>query len=119
MFEVGKSRSPVRAWGVPRFDAWLERQVRPAVLETLGVEDADLALGVSLVDDLGADSLDLVELSLALEEHLGIKFPDHVMEQCRTYDQLLVAVSSLLYPGLARRVLERQSPSSMARVPTH
>jgi acyl carrier protein len=59
-------------------------QVRQIIAEQLGVEEAEVTASVSLVDDLGADSLDQVELVMALEQAFDLEIPDADAEEIRT-----------------------------------
>ena len=59
-------------------------KVKQIVVENLGVEDAKVTDTASFVDDLGADSLDTVELVMALEEEFGIEIPDDAAEKIQT-----------------------------------
>lgn len=61
----------------------LER-VKKIVVENLDVEGDKVVEGASFIDDLGADSLDLVELVMAFEEEFNIEIPDDVQENIRT-----------------------------------
>jgi len=70
----------------------LEETVRRVVAAELGVAPEALAPEVSLTDDLAADSLDLVELTLSLEEELGLTFSPGTIEDVRTYGELVSAV---------------------------
>ena len=54
------------------------------IAEQLGVEVAELVPEANLLDDLGADSLDVVELTMALEEEFTIQVPDEDLENIRT-----------------------------------
>lgn len=56
-------------------------RVQAIIAEQLGVEEEKVTEGASFADDLGADSLDLVELILALEEEFGIEIPDEDAEK--------------------------------------
>jgi acyl carrier protein len=67
--------------------------VRRVVAEVLGVAPSELGPAVSLVDDLAADSLDLVEIGLGLEAALGVALPDQLLEGMRTYGDLVAALS--------------------------
>ncbi len=61
----------------------LER-VKKIVVENLDVESDKVIESASFIDDLGADSLDLVELVMAFEEEFDIEIPDEVQENIRT-----------------------------------
>lgn len=54
----------------------LQQRVIEIIAEQLGKNAADIQLDASFIDDLGADSLDTVELVMALEDNLGIEIPD-------------------------------------------
>ena len=54
------------------------------VVEHLGVDESKVAEGTSFIDDLGADSLDTVELVMAFEEEFGIEIPDDAAETIQT-----------------------------------
>lgn len=60
------------------------RKVTSIICEQLGVEEGALVPEAHLLDDLGADSLDVVELVMALEEEFGIEVPDEDVENIRT-----------------------------------
>lgn len=73
---------------------FVEPRVRRLVAEHLGIGPEELSPIVSLTDDLAADSLDLVELAMAIEQDLGIVMPDTVMADVRTYGDLLAVVEA-------------------------
>ncbi len=62
-------------------------RVRKIVIEQLGVDAGDVTLESSFVDDLGADSLDTVELVMALEEEFETEIPDEDAEKITTVQQ--------------------------------
>ena len=59
-------------------------RVKKIVVEHLGIEDAKVTDGASFIDDLGADSLDTVELVMAFEEEFGCEIPDEAAEKILT-----------------------------------
>lgn len=60
------------------------QKVRALIVEQLGVDEEEVTSEASFVDDLGADSLDLVELVMAFEEAFDIRIPDEDAEKIRT-----------------------------------
>jgi acyl carrier protein len=56
-------------------------KVKGIIVEQLGVEEDEVTLEASFTDDLGADSLDIVELVMAFEEEFGIEIPDEEAEK--------------------------------------
>jgi acyl carrier protein len=59
-------------------------RVKKIVIEHLGVESEKVTEGASFIDDLGADSLDTVELVMAFEEEFGVEIPDDAAETILT-----------------------------------
>lgn len=59
----------------------VERRVKEIIAEQLGLEDDEISASASFVDDLGADSLDIVELIMALEEDFEMDIPDEDAEK--------------------------------------
>ena len=59
-------------------------RVKKIVIEHLGVEAEKVTEGASFIDDLGADSLDIVELVMAFEEEFGVEIPDDAAEKINT-----------------------------------
>jgi acyl carrier protein len=62
----------------------VEARVKSVVVEQLGVDESEVTNAASFVDDLGADSLDTVELVMALEEEFGTEIPDEEAEKITT-----------------------------------
>lgn len=62
----------------------VEEKVKQIIVDQLGVEPSEVTPAASFVDDLGADSLDRVELIMALEETFGIEIPDSDAEKIST-----------------------------------
>jgi len=61
-----------------------EEKIKQIIVEQLGVDEAEVTATASFVDDLGADSLDVVELVMAFEEAFDIEIPDEEAEKIRT-----------------------------------
>ena len=64
--------------------ASVEERVKEIIVEQLGVDEGEVTANASFVDDLGADSLDTVELVMAFEEAFTIEIPDEQAEKIRT-----------------------------------
>jgi acyl carrier protein len=62
----------------------ITEKVKQIISEQLGVEEGEVTPSASFIDDLGADSLDTVELVMALEENFDIEIPDEDAEKIRT-----------------------------------
>jgi len=72
----------------------LSGRIQAIVTEQLGVESAEVTKDASILDDLGADSLDVVELVMALEEAFDIEIPDDAVEAMRTIGDIQRFVES-------------------------
>ncbi len=64
-------------------------KVRDIVVEQLGVEADEVSLESTFIDDLGADSLDIVELIMAFEEEFSIEIPDEAAEKIKTVQDVV------------------------------
>ncbi len=69
--------------------ATVDERVRKIIAEQLGVEEEEVTLEAHFVEDLGADSLDTVELVMALEEEFEIEIPDEDAEKILTVGKAL------------------------------
>lgn len=67
----------------------VEERVKKIVVEQLGVKEEEVSSESSFVDDLGADSLDTVELVMALEEEFECEIPDEAAEKITTVQQAI------------------------------
>ncbi len=67
----------------------IEERVKKIVVEQLSVKDEEVSNESSFVDDLGADSLDTVELVMALEEEFDCEIPDEEAEKIQTVQQAI------------------------------
>jgi acyl carrier protein len=59
-------------------------KVKEIVVEQLGVDEGEVSMNSTFIDDLGADSLDIVELIMAFEEEFSVEIPDEVAEKIKT-----------------------------------
>jgi len=84
-------------WGM---DEFVEPHVRRLVAEQLAVGVEELVCDVSLRDDLAADSLDLVALALAVEREFAVVVPDRILDEVRTFGDLVRAVGLLMWAGI-------------------
>ena len=69
-------------------------RVKKIVVEHLGVEEDKVSEGASFIDDLGADSLDTVELVMAFEEEFGIEIPDDAAEKILTVKDAITFIDA-------------------------
>ncbi|MCF6217846.1 MAG: acyl carrier protein [Gammaproteobacteria bacterium] len=72
----------------------IEDRVKKIVIEQLGVKEDEVTLEASFVDDLGADSLDTVELVMALEEEFETEIPDESAEKITTVKEAVNYINS-------------------------
>lgn len=72
----------------------IEDRVKKIVVEQLGVKEEEVTPEASFVDDLGADSLDTVELVMALEEEFNIEIPDEEAERITSIQQAIDFISN-------------------------
>lgn len=69
-------------------------KVKKVVCEELGVQESEVTMEASFVDDLGADSLDVVELVMALEDAFGIDIPDDDVAGLKTVGDVVKYIES-------------------------
>lgn len=67
----------------------IEERVKSTIVDQLGVEAAKVKAEASLVNDLGADSLDVVELVMAMEEEFGLEIPDEDAEKIKSVGDVI------------------------------
>ena len=67
-------------------------KVRDIVVEQLGVEKDEVTIDSTFIDDLGADSLDIVELIMAFEEEFNIEIPDEAAEKIKTVQDVVTYI---------------------------
>lgn len=69
-------------------------KIKQIVVEQLGVEEEEVKMKSSFIDDLGADSLDIVELIMALEEEFDLEIPDSEAEKITTVEDVVEYIKS-------------------------
>ncbi|HET6841744.1 MAG TPA: acyl carrier protein [Candidatus Angelobacter sp.] len=72
----------------------VEERVKQIIVDQLGVEQAEVMPGASFVDDLGADSLDRVELIMAMEEAFDLEIPDEQAEKITTVQDAVTYIQT-------------------------
>jgi acyl carrier protein len=72
----------------------IEEQVKKIVVEHLGIDESKVSNEAKFIDDLGADSLDTVELVMAFEEKFGIEIPDDAAETILTVKNAIEFIES-------------------------
>jgi acyl carrier protein len=70
----------------------VEEKLKQMIIEALGVQEEEVVPEASFQDDLGADSLDLVELVMQIEEEFGIEIPDDDVEKIQTIQDAIAYV---------------------------
>ncbi len=74
-------------------------KVKSIIVEQLGVDADEVTTGASFTDDLGADSLDIVELVMAFEEEFGIEIPDEDAEKISRVQEAISYIESQASTG--------------------
>ena len=69
-------------------------KVKAIVVEQLGVDEAEVTIDSTFIDDLGADSLDIVELIMAFEEEFNVEIPEDVAEKIKTVKDTVEYIDS-------------------------
>ena len=97
MSATQSSRTPMLSMPIVRCfssEDDIEERIKEIIIKQLDVEDAMVEAGASLVDDLGADSLDTVELVMTIEEEFNMEIPDEEAEKIITVQALIDYVAS-------------------------
>ena len=68
-------------------------KVKTVIVEQLGIDESSVRMESSFLDDLGADSLDMVEFIMALEEEFGLEIPDEDVEKIVTVKDVVEYIS--------------------------
>jgi acyl carrier protein len=89
---IGQQQSPKRNGKIDMSET--AERVKKIVVEHLGVEAEKVTEDASFIDDLGADSLDIVELVMAFEEEFGVEIPDDAAEKITTVKDAIAYIDS-------------------------
>ena len=73
----------------------VEEKVKEIIVDQLGVDEKQVTSGAAFIDDLGADSLDTVELIMEMEEEFGIEIPDEQAEKLATVGDAVSYIDSV------------------------
>jgi len=74
----------------------IEEKVKDIIVDQLSVTPEQVTTNASFIDDLGADSLDTVELVMAFEEEFGVEVPDEVAEKLQTVNDVIKYIEEKL-----------------------
>jgi len=77
----------------------IEKDLKSILVNQLNVHEEHLTTEASFLDDLGCDSLDLVEIYMVIEDEFKISIEDHVAEKIRTYGELVDVIDKLVNPS--------------------
>lgn len=75
-------------------DMSIEDRVKQIIVEELGVDEAEVTANARFIDDLGADSLDIVELVMRFEEEFGLEIPDEDAEKITSVRDAVAYIES-------------------------
>ena len=71
-------------------------KVRDIIVEVLNVEESEITLNTTFVDDLGADSLDIFQIIMGIEEEFDIEIPQEEAEKIKTVGEAVEAIKNLI-----------------------
>ena len=70
-------------------------KIRAILSEQLSVDEEDISLESNIIDDLGADSLDLVDMAMTVEDEFGIELPEEMLEKVQTVEDVINYIENL------------------------
>lgn len=70
-------------------------KIRTILSEQLSVEEDKITLSSSIIDDLGADSLDLVDMAMTVEDEFGIELPEEMLEKVQTVEDVINYIDNI------------------------
>ena len=70
-------------------------KIRTILSEQLSVEDEEISLDSNIIDDLGADSLDLVDMAMTVEDEFGLELPEEMLEKVQTVEDIINYIDNM------------------------
>ena len=70
-------------------------KIRTILSEQLSVEEDEITLDSNIIDDLGADSLDLVDMAMTVEDEFGIELPEEMLEKVQTVEDVINYIDNI------------------------
>ena len=70
-------------------------KIRTILSEQLSVEEDEITLSSNIIDDLGADSLDLVDMAMTVEDEFGIELPEEMLEKVQTVEDIINYIDNM------------------------
>lgn len=70
-------------------------KIRTILSEQLSVEEDEITLDSNIIDDLGADSLDLVDMAMTVEDEFGIELPEEMLEKVQTVEDIINYIDNM------------------------
>jgi len=87
MYEWTRCKNNKTLWGVLELNTF--DRVKMIIKETLGCEEEDITLETNLFDDLGADSLDIIEMAVVIEEEFGLEMTNEEVNRLQTINSVV------------------------------
>lgn len=70
-------------------------KIRTILSEQLSVEEEEITLDSNIIDDLGADSLDLVDMAMTVEDEFGLELPEEMLEKVQTVEDIITYIDKM------------------------
>lgn len=70
-------------------------KIRTILSEQLSVEEDEITLSSNIIDDLGADSLDLVDMAMTVEDEFGVELPEEMLEKVQTVEDIINYIDNM------------------------
>ncbi len=70
-------------------------KIRTILSEQLSVDEEEISLDSNIIDDLGADSLDLVDMAMTVEDEFGLELPEEMLEKVQTVEDIINYIDNM------------------------